>query len=243
MRTNRVYVDAPLTGAARCRLTGSAAHHVSRVLRLRAGDALVAFDGSGGEYAASIEQMGRDAVVLRLGAHRAIERESPLAITLVQGIARAERMDFVVQKATELGVTRIVPFAAERSVVRLDERQAASRLAHWRAVAIAACEQCGRNRLPELSAPVGLAEFVSTLSTESLRLLLSPSATLRARDLEAQTRSVVVLVGPEGGLSDAEERAAKRSGFTAVSLGPRTLRTETAALATLVVLQARLGDL
>jgi 16S rRNA (uracil1498-N3)-methyltransferase len=243
MRTNRVYVEKPLLGeGSRCRLEAGAAHHIARVLRLRAGDELIAFDGTGGEYTAVIEQMDKDAVIVSLGAQRAIERESSLAITLAQGIARAERMDWVVQKATELGVACIVPLTAERSIVRLDARQAESRLAHWRAIAIAACEQCGRNRLPRLNAPTSVDEFLSAVPDESLRLLLSPNAKLRARDLDPRTRSVTVLIGPEGGLAESEERAAERRGFTSLSLGPRTLRTETAALATLAALQERLGD-
>jgi 16S rRNA (uracil1498-N3)-methyltransferase len=242
VRTSRVYIEGPLAAGSRSRLRGGAANHVIRVLRLRAGDALVVFDGTGGEYPATIDELGKDTVVVTLGEHRGLERESPLVITLAQGIARAERMDWVVQKATELGVARIVPLVTERSVVRLDAQQAQTRLRHWRAVVIAACEQCGRNRLPEVAAPTSLADLLSAVPSGSVRLMPSPGAALRARDLDPQTQSVIVLVGPEGGFCESEQQAAERSGFRALTLGPRVLRTETAALATLVALQERLGD-
>jgi 16S rRNA (uracil1498-N3)-methyltransferase len=212
------------------------------VLRLRAGDALVLFDGRGGEYPATIEALRRDAVLVALGEHRGLERESPLAITLAQSIARAERMDWVVQKATELGVARIALLLTERSVVRLDARQAQARLTHWRSVVTAACEQCGRNRLPEIMAPVSLPDFLQSSADDSLRLLLSPHAPLRVRDLAVSSPTITVLIGPEGGLSEPEQRAAERGGFRALTLGPRVLRTESAALATLAALQERFGD-
>ncbi|HTY50262.1 MAG TPA: 16S rRNA (uracil(1498)-N(3))-methyltransferase [Steroidobacteraceae bacterium] len=239
---SRLYTEVPVAGRAAVTLSGAAAGHVSRVLRLRAGDALVLFDGTGGEYPATIEGFGRDAVHLALGPQRALERESPLAITLAQGISRGERMDFVVQKATELGVARIIPVLAERTVVRLDEAAAASRMRHWRAVAVAACEQCGRNRLPEVCDPVALAALPARLPAQGPRLLLAPGGSLKVREL-APAAAVTVLIGPEGGLSEAEESWALRAGFQALVLGPRILRTETAALAVLAVLQERLGDL
>ena len=242
MRVSRLYTELPVTGRAQLTLTGTPANHISRVLRLRAGDALVLFDGTGGEYPATIEGFGRDAVHLALGPHRAAERESPLAITLLQGISRGERMDFVVQKATELGVARIIPVLAERTVVKLDAAQASSRVRHWRAVAVAACEQCGRNRLPELAQPLSLPALLAQLPPGQPRLLLAPGGTLKVRDL-APTTALTVLIGPEGGLSETEESRALRAGFQALVLGPRILRTETAALAALAVLQERLGDL
>jgi 16S rRNA (uracil1498-N3)-methyltransferase len=162
-----------------------------------------------------------------------VDRESPLHVTLAQGISRGERMDIVVQKATELGVKRIVPVTAERTVVRLNAAQAANRLRHWRAIAIAACEQCGRNKLPEITPPMTLQEFVVSGHPEGLRLILSPNGGRKARDLPASS-AATLLIGPEGGLSDAEHAA---------SLGPRILRTETAALAALAVIQQQLGDL
>ena len=247
MRTNRVHVPGPLAADAPCRIAGNPAYHVMRVLRLHVGDPLTVFDGTGGEFAATIDELGKDEITVTLARHRPIERESPLSITLVQALARGERMDWVMQKATELGVARIVPLASERSVVRLDAQQAQARLKHWRAIVIAACEQCGRNRLPEVTSPVALAEFLSAefpggTPPASLRLILSPGARLRVRDLDEKPGQVIVLVGPEGGLSEAEQQAAERGGFQPLALGPRILRTETAALAMLAALQERLGD-
>src|SRR5215472_3161685 len=143
MRQNRVYVGEPLSADTLVEVDGSAANHITRVLRLRAGDAITTFDGRGGEYEARIDTIRKDRVLVLVGAHRAVERESPLAVTLAQGVSRGERMDFVVQKATELGVHRIIPLITERSVVRLDSKQAEAKVRHWRAITIAACEQCG----------------------------------------------------------------------------------------------------
>src|SRR6185437_16719535 len=162
MRQNRVYVGEPLSADALIEVGGPAANHIARVLRLRAGDPIAAFDGRGGEYEARIELIRKDRVQVSVGVHHAIERESPLAVTLAQGISRGERMDFVVQKSTELGVRRILPLITERSVVRLDPQQAESKRRHWRAVAVAACEQCGRNSVPEVALPASLTAFLAT---------------------------------------------------------------------------------
>ncbi len=242
MRLTRVHVDQPLAPDSRVALEGAAANHVRRVLRLDAGDALLVFDGRGGEYEARIEGLRKDTVLLTVGAHHRIERESPLAITLAQGVSRGERMDLVVQKATELGVRRIAPVLSERTVVRLDSGQSDSKLRHWRAVAVGACEQCGRNTVPEIAPPVGLDEFLRSLEPDALRIVLSPTGGLRVRDLDGR-RGLIVLIGPEGGLSEPEERAAADAGFRALSLGPRVLRTETAAIASLAAIQQQLGDL
>jgi 16S rRNA (uracil1498-N3)-methyltransferase len=168
-------------------------------------------------------------------------------LPLAQGVSRGERMDLVVQKATELGVTRIVPVLTERSVVRLTAQQSDRKVNHWRAITIAACEQCGRNRLPELAAPVTLAQLLGTVGgsgmASGIRLLLSPEGSATLAGLKRPVAAATVLIGPEGGLSDEEERAAVAAGFTAVRLGPRVLRTETAAIAALALLQRELGDL
>ena len=244
MRLRRVYVDAPLEAGTRVRLERSAAGHVTRVLRLRVGEALTLFNGRGGEYAASLVESSGAEVTVAVGEYRAIERESPLAITLAQGISRGERMDLVVQKATELGVTQLAPLILERSVVRLDAQQAHRKLNRWHAIAVAACEQSGRNRLPEVLAPATLREFLqSAASVAPTRLLLSPTAARRLEDLDAPVSAVSVLIGPEGGLADSEQAAALAAGFTAVCLGPRVLRTETAALVALTLLQREFGDL
>lgn len=243
MRTSRVYVDQPLSPHARVRIDGPAAGHLVRVLRLAAGDALTIFNGRGGEYPARIRETGRNHAIVEIGERRSVERESPLAVTLAQGVSRGERMDLVVQKATELGVRRIVPLLTERSVVRFDANQRASRLRHWRSVAVAACEQCGRNALPEIAAPADLAEFLSWPDTEARRIVLAPDGEAAVRDLDPGSGGVMLLVGPEGGLSSAERQASVRAGYRTLRLGPRVLRTETAAIAALVAVQLWLGDL
>ena len=242
MRLTRVHVETAITPHARLTLEGVAANHVTRVLRLRAGDALTLFDGRGGEYAACVEALRRDAVLVEVGEHHDRDPESPLAITLLQGISRGERMDWVVQKATELGVRRLVPVVTERTVVRLDERQAANRVRHWRAIAIAACEQCGRNRVPEIEDPVSLDSLQQVLPQRGLRIVLAPDGKLRVGDL-LPAEGIAVLIGPEGGLTETEHRRALDGGFLALRLGPRVLRTETAAVAVLAALQLELGDL
>ena len=242
MRLTRVYVEAPLETGTRLRLEGSAAGHVTRVLRLRVGAALTLFNGAGGEYEASIDKAHGEALTVAVGTHHALERESPLPVTLVQGVSRGERMDLVVQKATELGVARLVPVITERGVVKLDAHQADRKLLHWRAIVVAACEQCGRNRLPEVLAPVGLREFLRAAPEGGTRLMLSPHAARGLSEL-GRAAAVTVLIGPEGGLSEAEQQAAAQAGFEAVRLGPRVLRTETAALTALALLQRQWGDL
>ncbi len=242
MRLTRVYLDAPLEAGARVTLTGSAARHVTRVLRLRPGQALTLFNGGGGEYAATIEALHGERVAVAVGEPSAIERESPLAVTLAQGVSRGERMDLVVQKATELGVHAIVPLFTERSVVRLSAPQATRKLTHWRAVAVAACEQSGRNRLPQIAPPLPLADFLHQPPKAGARLLLSPQAVARIQDVPPAP-AATVLIGPEGGLTETEEQTALAAGFTPVRLGPRILRTETTALAALTVLQLEFGDL
>jgi 16S rRNA (uracil1498-N3)-methyltransferase len=238
-----VYVDAPLAAGTRVTLEGGAARHVTRVLRLRVGEALTLFNGSGGEYAASIEQSQGGRVAVAIGGQRAIERESPLALTLAQGVSRGERMDLVVQKATELGVSGLVPVLTERSVVRLTAQLAERRLNHWRAIAVAACEQSGRTRLPAIAAPVPLKDFLRSATDGVTRLLLSPGAAATLADVPRPVTAVMVLIGPEGGLAQAEQEAAVAAGFKAVRLGPRVLRTETAAIAALTLLQREFGDL
>jgi 16S rRNA (uracil1498-N3)-methyltransferase len=243
VRLTRVYVDAPLAAGTRVTLEGGAARHVTRVLRLRVGEALTLFNGSGGEYAASIEQSQGGRVAVAIGEQRAIERESPLALTLAQGVSRGERMDLVVQKATELGVSGLVPVLSERSVVRLTAQQADRRLNHWRAIAVAACEQSGRNRLPAIAAPVPLRDFLRSGTDGVTRLLLSPGAGATLADVPRPVTAVTVLIGPEGGLAPPEQEAAIAAGFKPVRLGPRVLRTETAAIAALTLLQREFGDL
>jgi 16S rRNA (uracil1498-N3)-methyltransferase len=244
MRLTRVFIDAPLEPGTRVTLEGNAASHLTRVLRLRVGASLALFNGQGGEYSASIDKAHGGTVIVAVGGHTPMERESPLELTLAQGVSRGERMDLVVQKATELGVSRLVPLLTERGVVRLDAQQAQRKLNHWRAIAVAACEQCGRNRLPQLAAPAALSDFLRGADAAGhTHLLLSPNATATLTDLARPAAGVTVLIGPEGGLADEEVQAAIAAGFTAVRLGPRVLRTETAAIAALALLQRQFGDL
>ena len=242
MRLTRVYVPGPLATGRRCTLDGDAAQHIARVLRLAPGDALTLFDGRGGEYPGRIDAVGRGTVDVAVGERRGVERESPLELTLAQGVSRGERMDWVVQKATELGVSRVVPVLSERSVVRLDPRQALSKQRHWQRIAVSACEQSGRDRIPEVALPLPMAGFLHGLPQVGARLLLSPAGSVALAGLDSVSEAIV-LIGPEGGLTEGEQRAALGQGFVALSLGPRVLRTETAAVAALALLQHRFGDL
>lgn len=242
MRLTRIFVVGPLQSGKVHSIAGSAANHILRVLRLGTGAAVTLFDGTGGEFAAHIESVRRDSVLVEVGAHQAIERESPLDLTLAQGVSRGERMDWVIQKATELGVRRIVPLISARSVVRLDPHQAERKLQHWRGIGIAACEQCGRNRLPELLAPLDLPEFLRSAAAPAELLVLSADGREQIRTLRP-CAPTTLLVGPEGGLAPEEQAAARARGFRPISLGPRILRTETAAIAALAALQSACGDL
>jgi 16S rRNA (uracil1498-N3)-methyltransferase len=255
MRLNRIFCEGPLSAEAEVVLPAAGAYHIVRVLRLREGAPLSVFDGAGNEFKAEIARVDGDKVTVRLGSQTPGTLESPLRITLTQGISRSERMDWTLQKATELGVTAIAPVLTARSVVRLDEKQAQKKQAHWRGIVVGACEQCGRNRLPEVLAPASLRDHLAgprTLASEAtaraatgrgLRLVLNPTAPASLAGLTSIPSKVELLIGPEGGLDDDELIAAQRSGFMPVRLGPRVLRTETAAVVALTVLQALWGDL
>jgi 16S rRNA (uracil1498-N3)-methyltransferase len=210
------------------------------VLRLRRGDAVVLFNGEGGEFSAELTRLSRGDARARVISKQAPERESPLAIALAQCVSSGDRMDTALQKSTELGVSRIVPIASERSVMRLSSDRADRRVAHWRNVVIAACEQCGRNRVPEVTAITEFAAFLSGAS-DGLRLLLAPDSDRDLKQLEPPG-SVTLLVGPEGGLAPEERQRAERNGFVPVRFGPRVLRTETAPLAAIAAMQVLWGD-
>ncbi len=245
MREIRVYVDTALESDLRVTLSPQTAQHVSKVLRLRDGATLTAFDGRGGEYHAILRLTGREAVI-EVGDHRLIERESPLRLILLQALARGERMDFVIQKATELGVHRIIPVAAARSVVQLDAERGDKRAHHWQAVAASACEQSGRNTLPIIDLPQSFESALGSVSNIDCRLLLLPEASsslASALSIAGQPQYIALLVGPEGGLEETEVERALEVGFRAARLGPRVLRTETAGLAALSALQCLAGDL
>jgi 16S rRNA (uracil1498-N3)-methyltransferase len=243
MRLTRIFVPGDLAANTEIVLPAQSGEHLTRVLRLEAGAPFTIFNGQGGEYSAVLGARSGKKVLARLGRHDTVERESPLAISLLQGVARGERMDLIVQKSTELGVRRIVPVLAERSVVKVDAKQRERKLEHWRSIATSACEQCGRNRVPEVTVPVALGDAIAALPTEGLRCLLAADG---GESLAAAARTarsgVVLLIGPEGGLADNERRFAGAHGFAAYRLGPRILRTETAGLAALATLQAMAGD-
>lgn len=243
MRIPRIFSPDPLAGRDEIELNEAASRHLVKVLRLTPGRPLVLFDGSGGEYAAELIDTGKRARV-RLGRFTAEDRQSPLALTLAIGISRGDRFDWVVQKATELGATQIQPLFTERCEVRLSGERLQKKLGHWRQIAASACEQCARNRLPAIAEPLKLAQYLQTAES-GLKLVLHHRTDLDLRQLERQRGrpdSALLLVGPEGGLSPAEIDAALERGFRPLRLGPRVLRTETAPVAALSVLQFHWGD-
>lgn len=241
----RFHFHGKLGNGSEVRLHADAAHHAVRVLRLGVGEPVVLFDGLGGEFEARITRIERGDVSVKTGAHLDIERESRLQVRLVQGLSSGDRMDITLQKAVELGVAAIQPVATERSVVKLKEERAQRRVEHWQNLVIAACEQCGRNRVPQVGPVLGLPDWLAQLDmptpSDEARLLLSPGAAHSLREVAPVAR-MTLLVGPEGGLSSVETQLAQSRGFIPVRLGPRILRTETAALATLSALQALWGD-
>ena len=247
MRLTRIHVDAPLAAGLRVPLPASAATHLQRVLRLREGDACVLFNGDGNDYDARIHAAGKRELLVDVLSGRPVDNESPLAVTLVQGVARGEKMDLVLQKGTELGVAAFVAVESERSEVRLDAARAARRLAHWRSVLASACEQCGRARVPAIDVPRPLAAALEALPDGGgPRVWLDPRGALDVEALRLEDRlpmSVVLAVGPEGGWSPRDRAQLEAAGFGGLRLGPRILRTETAGIAAVAALQARWGDL
>ncbi len=241
MRIPRIFHHGPLQPQGELELSESAANHVARVLRMREQAALVIFNGEGGEYPARITLLEKRRVLVSLDEYVAREVESPLQLTLAQGISRGERMDYTLQKAVELGSTTIVPLLTEHCVVELKGERLEKRLEHWRGIIIGACEQCGRNRLPELKPVTTLSAWLAKPG-EGTRLLLDHRAAGSINSLAADT-SFTLLIGPEGGLSPEEQWQAHASGYLGIRLGPRVLRTETAALTALSALQTRFGDL
>ncbi|SEL72738.1 16S rRNA (uracil1498-N3)-methyltransferase [Pseudoxanthomonas sp. GM95] len=244
MRLTRVHVEASLSPGAQVSLPEDAAAHLSRVLRLREGDACVLFNGDGQDYDATLTSITKREVLAQISGARAIDNESPLHITLLQGIARGEKMDLILQKATELGVAAVLPVDSERSEVKLSGERLHKRLAHWRGVVVSACEQSGRARIPDVAEPQPLLAAAAALPADALRLLLDPQGTHALKTLAAPTsRHVVIAIGPEGGWSPRDRQALESNGFQGLQLGPRVLRTETAGLAAIAAVQALLGDL
>lgn len=245
MRIPRIFIADDLNEGTQVALPEQAATHITRVLRLSEGAPLVCFNGEGQDWAANIERVGKHGVIVRLDRARAAAGESPVPITLAQSVARGEKMDLILQKATELGVSEIVPLVSERTEVRLDEERAERRVEHWQRVVISACEQSGRAVVPIVHSPVAIAAYAEQVQREAgLKLALHPDPQARAiGELDAPAQGVLLAVGPEGGFSERDLDALALADFTRLRLGPRILRTETAGLAALAVLQARWGDL
>lgn len=244
MAIPRIFHSVPLASHQALVLPQAAARHAGGALRLRPGDALVLFDGTGGEYPARVLRTGKREMVVTLDGHQAVERESPLPVTLAQGIAGAERMDFAVQKSSELGVVAIQPLACLRSPP-LGAERAAKKTEHWQRVAISACEQCGRNRIPGVPPVLPLRRWLTTLPPAAAgeqRWVLLPEGGQALKHLPPPNR-LLLLVGPEGGFAPEEAMDITAAGFRPVALGPRILRTETAGIAALGAIQALWGDL
>src|SRR3989338_3800246 len=239
---SRFFSPAKLAIGAIVNLPAGAAHHVAKVLRMKAGDALTLFNGDGIDYSAEILRINKGEVVVKISAVATVERESPLGVTLAQSISSGERMEFTLQKAVELGVAAIQPIAAERSVVKLAGERAEKRREHWQNVVISACEQCGRAVVPSVFPILEFADWLGQREEFTLKLLLSPKAEHTLHDLEKPSGSICLLIGCEGGLSPREQQAATSCGFVPVRLGARVLRTETAAMAALAAMQTLWGD-
>lgn len=244
MALNRLFIDTRIAADQELWLEGNPARYVARVLRLRADNALCVFDGAGGEYPATVLEVRRDRVLIRVADNTHREAESPLHIHLLQCVSRGDRMDIVVQKATELGARRITPLLSEFSVVRLDAARRQRKTVHWQRVAQSACEQCGRNRIPKIDDPTNIRDwFAGYRPTDGTRLVMQPGSARNLSSATLESDTVILLIGPEGGLAEGELALAGQFGFSAVSLGPRILRTETAAISVLASLQARFGDM
>ena len=250
MRVPRVYLDQALQSGAELALDKAAAHYLVSVLRLRADDALIVFNGSGGEYTATLQSATNKQATIIIGSHNVGVAPSPVQIVLAIGLSRGERMDWVIQKAVELGVNEIIPLFTERCEVKLKGERALKKLGHWQQIAISACEQSQRNDVPTIKATQTLMEFLTAVappSNSDLRLILDPRAeqslSSTLLDQESSAKTIVLLSGPEGGFSDGEIEHTQQKGAIAVGLGPRVLRTETAPLAALSTVQALLGDM
>lgn len=243
MRLTRCHIDSDLQVGAELTLPEDTANHLIRVMRLREDDRCVLFNGDGHDYDARVSAVGKRESRVRIESMQPVGNESPLRITLLQGIARGEKMDLILQKATELGVAAIVPVNAERTEVKLDAARAEKRMAHWRSVIVSACGQSGRARIPALAPPLALLQAAQAASATALKLTLDPLGSHRLASLDSSVHEVVIAIGPEGGWSPRDRDILQQAGFQGLQLGPRILRTETAGLAAIAALQARLGDL
>ena len=242
MRIPRIYLPQSLIADSHVGLDANALRHVVQVLRLKSGHPLILFNGKGGEYAAELTQVEKRRATAHITEFNDINRESSLFTHLGLGISKGERMDFALQKAVELGVNEISPLFTEHCVVQLDDKRALKKQEHWQAVIISACEQSGRNILPSLNAPQSFNHWLNTASSTS-RLILDPAASATLSTVEPDAAGVTLAIGPEGGFSQVEIEQALENDFIGVALGPRVLRTESAAIASLAAVQALWGDL
>ncbi len=244
MRVTRIHVDCVLAIGITVVLPEAASTHLVRVLRLQAGDPCVLFNGDGCDYGARITAVDRRTVHVEVDSSRPLDNESPLRIVLLQALARGDKMDWILQKATELGVSAIMPVMSERSEVKLDAERSGKRALHWRSVIVSACEQSGRAVVPSLTTASSLEQALKMLPEGSQRLVLAPSAVRGLDDIAVSRNCVQVLaIGPEGGWSANDILLLASAGFTEVRLGPRILRTETAGITAIAALQSRFGDL
>ncbi len=243
MRTPRIYTEQPLSGQSGLELEPAPSAHIARAMRMGPGDALTLFNGLGGEYAAVIAAVSKKTVVVEIGDFRNTELESPLAIHLGIAISRGDRMDWVIQKATELGVSHVSPLVTERTEVKLKGERADKKIQHWRQIGIAACEQCGRNRLPHIEPLHALPDWLAATTGETKLVLHHRALRADSTSTEHKPSKISLLIGPEGGLSELEIGLAEQAHFQALRLGPRVMRTETAPLAAIAILQSRWGDM
>lgn len=242
MKSIRIYQVGEFTQGQFVELSPEAVQHVSVVLRMKPGQHLVLFNGNNQEYAAIIHDVQKRKVIVSIERVSSVNRESPRQLHLAQALSKGDKMEFVVQKATELGVTSITPILTSRCVVKLDADRLAKKRSQWQAIAIAACEQSGRNTIPIIYDPCSLIEYVEQLQVKN-KFILFPGADKSWRDYITIEGAIALLIGPEGGFDEAEINIALQAQFKPLSLGPRILRTETAALAALSILQAVMGDL
>lgn len=241
MQIARIYTLNKLAVGERVFLDQQPSQHLLRVLRARVGDLVILFNGDGGEFHGKLADAKKNQATVELLQFEDVNRESPLAIHLVQGISRGERMDYVIQKATELGIASITPLFTERCTVKLDDKRLAKRLAHWRQMAISACEQSGRCTLPEITSAASLTAYVGVLQGRGF--ICDTASAHSIHQYPSLEKSVTLLIGPEGGFADHEIESAKQKGFQSLSLGPRILRTETAPVVAISLLQSHGGDL
>ena len=242
MRIPRIYLEQALTVNTNCLLSPETAHHVSKVLRMKVGQSLHVFNGRGGYFDAIITRIDKRNVETAIGDHHPDESESSLTITLVQGISRGERMDYALQKAVELGVQHIVPLLCEYTNVKLDDEKKQKRHEHWQKIIISACEQCGRNQIPSLTITQELEGWFAK-ENDDLKLILHPGGSATLGQLGNKHNRITLMAGPEGGFSDIEVTNALKHDYRAITLGPRILRTETAALVAITTCQVLWGDL